>query len=133
VQQHDPKIVQQYDETEIELDEKQRGTLEVKFTTNTGVTTLKVHVKGMLWNELKDKSQGRASTGGRPITRSVATSKQASDVVLPKPVKINPKAGIREKTSSKLVNGKKGQLEKISPRGPSRIVKKDAPKKSVRK
>jgi hypothetical protein len=133
VQQHDPKIVQQYDETEIELDEKQRGTLEVKFTTNTGVTTLKVHVKGMLWNELKDKSQGRASTGGRPITRSVATSKQASNVVLPKPIKINPKAGIREKTSSKLVNGKKGQLEKISPRSPSRIVKKDAPKMSVRK
>ncbi|OKP03830.1 Ubiquitin carboxyl-terminal hydrolase 44-B, partial [Penicillium subrubescens] len=129
-----PRVVQQYDETEIELDEKQRGTLEVRFTTNTGVTTLKVHVKGMLWNELKD-SRRRASAGRRPITRSVATSKQASDAVPPKPVKIvkiNPKAGILEKKpSSELVNGKKGQLEKISPRSPGRVVKRDAPKQTA--
>lgn len=116
------KVAQQNDETEIELDEKQRGTLEVNFTTDTGVTTLKVHVKGMLWNELKDKSQARRSTGGRPVTKSAATSKQ---------VKMNTEAAIGEKTSSKLVNGKKERLEKILPRSPGQIVKKAVPKKSV--
>lgn len=87
-------VAQHNDETEIELDEKQRGTLEVKFTTDTGVTTLKVHVKGMLWNELKDKFQARRSTGGRPVTKSAVTLKQASDVVPTKPVKMNTKAAI---------------------------------------
>jgi hypothetical protein len=126
-----PTVVQQNDETKIELDEKQRGMLEMKFTTKNGVTTFKVHVKGMLWNDLKDKTQERASTGGRPVTRSTATAKQASNGVPPKPVESNPKAEIREKTSSSLVNGKKRQLEMTSPRSPGRIVKKATPKKSA--
>lgn len=54
-----PQVTQKYNEDEIELDEKQRGTLEIKFTTNTGRTTLKAYVKGFLWNELKETSRKR--------------------------------------------------------------------------
>ena len=74
------KVAQQGNVTDIELDEKQRGTLEIKFTDNSGANTLMVRVKGMLWNDLKNKSQGRL---GGPVTRSMASSSQASSLVVP--------------------------------------------------
>lgn len=104
------KVAQQGSVTEIELDEKQRGTLEIKFTDNSGVNTLMVHVKGMLWNNLKNKSQGRL---GAPVTRSMATSSRASSSVVPKPGKINSKS-----------NKEKKKVEKESTaRRPGRVTK----------
>lgn len=81
------KVAQQGSVTEIELDEKQRGTLEIIFIDNSGANTLTVHVKGMLWNDLKNKSQGHL---GGPVTRSMASSSHVSSAVVPKPGKINP-------------------------------------------
>lgn len=104
------KVTQQGNVTEIELDEKQRGMLEIKFTDNSGANTLMVHVKGMLWNDLKNKSQGRL---GGPVTRSMASSSQASSSVVPKPGRINSK-------SSK---EKKGVEEESTARRSGRVTK----------
>lgn len=87
------KIGHQDNMTEIELHEKQRGMLEIKFTDNSGANTLKVQVKSILWNDRKNKSQGRL---GGPVTRSMGSSRHVSSLVVPKPGKINSKSSKRK-------------------------------------
>lgn len=106
-----PKVAQQGNATEIDLEEKPRGLLEIKFTTNEGTTVLKLEIQGQLRNLLKTKSRRRPFVGGRPVTgsstrASSSSLKPASGAVASKPVKITPKPS-KEKSSSKLVNEKK--------------------------
>ncbi|KAJ5169089.1 uncharacterized protein N7482_004683 [Penicillium canariense] len=63
-----------YDETEIELEEKQRGQLEITFTTNTGVVTLRAHVKGILWNDLSLDPARTGTTAKKTPTKRPAIS-----------------------------------------------------------
>lgn len=75
-----PKVAQQGKVTGIELDEKWRGNLVIQFTEAAGATTLRLPVKGMLWNDLKSKPRGHS---GGPLTSSMASSDQASNTVDP--------------------------------------------------
>lgn len=123
-----PKVVQQNDETEIELENKQRGSLEIKFTTLSGVTTLKVHIKGMLWNDLVGTSGGR-----KPITRRTAYFEPVSDAVIPKPIKVAKKStgGKSKKSSPKPVKEKRLPEKPIRKSG--RIAKANTSAKKSRK
>ncbi|KAJ5364641.1 uncharacterized protein N7496_010354 [Penicillium cataractarum] len=125
-----PKVAQQNDETEIELQQKQCGNLEIKFTTLSGVTTLNVHIKGMLWNDLMGNSGGP-----RSITRRTAYIEPVSDAVIPKPIKVATKPTVgkstKESTEVKTKKSIGGEIKKSSPK-PAKKEKRH-PEESTRK